>query len=346
MKKLVLIVGAIIMLTRPATAQDIHFTQYFTSPLTLNPAMTGLVSEDLRFAANYRTQWSSVSAYPYKTMTFSYDMAVLRGKLPEDDAMGIGLMALNDKAGSGGFSNTTAGISLAYHKAFGRERINHISMGIQVFMVQKSVEFSKLTTEDMFDLTTAQLIPGATPSIGGKAISYPDFNGGIMYSGKMTDKTTGYIGYSYYHLTQPVESFLGDNHQIHNRQTTYLGGSFEMNEKAVLYASALYQSQASATEVLLGAAVGFVLNPGHDMEYARNTIFYAGGWYRYGDAVSPYVGIEWAKMRLGISYDVNVSRFNPATNGLGGYEISLLFFGKFNRHERNPVYNWSCPKLF
>jgi hypothetical protein len=51
-------------------------------------------------------------------------------------------------------------------------------------------------------------------------------------------------------------------------------------------------------------------------------------------------------MRLGISYDVNVSQFTPATSGLGGFELSLLYFGRINKHERNPQYNWSCPKLY
>src|SRR5262249_47206206 len=155
-----------------------------------------------------------------------------------------------------------------------------------------------------------------------------------------------YVGYSYYHLTQPVESFLNSNAQIHNRQSAYLGGSFDMNENTVLYASGLYQSQAGASEVMLGTAVGFILNPGNDMEYQKNTIFYLGGWYRYGDAVCPYVGIEWSKMRIGVSYDVNISSFTPATAGQGGYELSLIYFGAINKHDKNPSYNWSCPKVF
>jgi hypothetical protein len=167
-----------------------------------------------------------------------------------------------------------------------------------------------------------------------------------MYTGKIGEHATAYMGLSYYHLTQPVETFLNDNHQIHARTTAYLGGSFDLNDKTVLYASSLYQSQAGATEVLVGASIGFVLNEGHDLEYQRNTIFYLGGWYRYQDAIAPYVAMEWSKMRIGLTYDVNTSKFNPATNGLGAYELSILFFGRINRHEAQPTYNWSCPKLY
>lgn len=347
MKKLVLGVSVAVLLAGSVKAQDVHFTQYFTSPLTLNPAMTGLVEDDLRFAANYREQWSSVSPNPYVTGTFSYDMAVLKGKLPEGDAIGIGLLGLYDKSGSGGLTDETVGLSLAYHKAFGYDKQQHISIGMQADLVQKSLDIAKLTFEDMINVTTGTISNNSSEKFASNEITYPDYNAGIMYSGKLSDHTTAYLGYSYYHLTQPVETFMTDNNnQIHARQSAYMGMNFNMNPNTVLYTSALFQSQASATEVMLGAAVGFILNPGHDDEYQKNTIFYLGGWYRYGDAVCPYVGIEWSKMRIGFSYDVNISSFTPATSGVGAYEISLIYFGRINKHERNPNYTWSCPKLW
>jgi len=347
MKKLIFGVGVAVLFSGSVKAQDVHFTQYFTSPLTLNPALTGLVTDDLRFSGNYRQQWGSVSANPYVTGTVSFDIATLKGKLPEGDALGIGILGLYDKSGSGGLTNTTVGLSLAYHKAFGRDRQQHLSFGLQGNLVQKNLNFAQLTFEDMYNNGNGTLAYPTAERFNNADLTYPDFNGGIMYSGKVSEHVTAYLGYSYYHMTQPVETFLNnDNHQIHSRQTGYLGGSFDMNPNTVLYASALYQSQASATEIVIGAAVGFILNPGHDEEYQKSTIFYLGGWYRYTDAIAPYVGIEWSKMRLGFSYDVNISTFTQATHGVGAYEISLIYFGRINRNERSPQYNWSCPKLY
>lgn len=346
MKRALLGISVSLLLSSAAMAQDVHFTQYFTSPLTLNPAQTGLVPDDIRVAANYRQQWSSVSSNPYTTATASFDMAMLKGKLPEGDALGIGGMFLYDKSGSGGLKNTTVGLSLAYHKGFGRDKLQHISVGAQAYLVQKNLDFQKLKFENQIDPATGQVLYQSGENFTNADLSYPDFNLGLMYTGKLSEHATAYAGLSYYHLTQPVESFLNGNHQIHARTSAYLGGSFDMNENTVLYASALYQSQASATEVLLGAAVGFIMNPGHDLEYTRNTIFYLGGWYRNADAVAPYVAIEWSKMRIGLTYDLNVSSFSQATRGNGGFELSLLFFGRINRYERAPEYNWSCPKLY
>jgi type IX secretion system PorP/SprF family membrane protein len=345
MKKILLGVSAAMVLTTTAMAQDPHFTQYFTSPLTLNPALTGLTQCDIRLAANYRSQWASVSPNPYTTGTISYDMATMKGKLNNGDALGIGVLGMFDKSGLGGLQNVTIGLSAAYHKAFGMEKQHTLSLGLQGVLVQKSLDFTKLKFEDQFNPGSGVAEYKTSENIGNSDLTYPDFNLGLMYSGRINQHGTAYVGFSYYHLTQPVETFLNGSNKIHSRYTGYLGGSFDLNENIVLYASGLLQSQASSTETLLGAAVGFVLNPGHDVEFQKNTILYLGGWYRFSDALCPYIGFEWSKMKLGISYDVNMSGFAPATKNNGGYEISLIFNGCINKREKTPNYNFACPKF-
>ncbi|MBZ0098367.1 MAG: type IX secretion system membrane protein PorP/SprF, partial [Taibaiella sp.] len=119
MKKILLGVGVAMIFTTSGMAQDAHFTQYFASPLTLNPALTGLTQCDARLAANYRNQWGSVSSNPYTTATISYDMATMKGALGNGDALGVGLLGFYDRSGSGGLQNITVGLSVAYHKALG-----------------------------------------------------------------------------------------------------------------------------------------------------------------------------------------------------------------------------------
>jgi len=345
MKKILLGVSAAMVLATSAMAQDPHYTQYFASPLTLNPALTGLTQCDIRLAANYRSQWASVSPNPYITGTISYDMATMKDKLNNGDAVGFGVIGLFDRSGLGGLQDITVGVSAAYHKAFGIEKQNTLSLGIQGALVQKNIDFNKLKFEDQFEPSTGGTPYTTSEKLSNADLTYPDFNIGLMYSGRVSEHATAYAGLSAYHLTEPVESFLGESHKIHSRYTGYLGGSFDLNENIVLYASGLYQTQATASEILAGAAVGFVLNPGHDEEFAKNTLLYLGGWYRYGDAISPYIGFEWSKMKLGISYDVNLSSFTPATNGNGGYEISLIFNGCINKRELTHTPNMACPRF-
>ena len=41
--------------------QDLHFSQFYNSPLTTNPANTGFIPDaDYRIGVNYRNQWSSI----------------------------------------------------------------------------------------------------------------------------------------------------------------------------------------------------------------------------------------------------------------------------------------------
>lgn len=347
MKKLLLALSTCLFLMVSTKAQDIHNTQYFATPLTLNPANTGLVQCDVRVSANFRQQWNSVSSNPYTTIIASYDMATMKGKLDNGDALGIGVVGYIDQAGAGSYTNLNIGPSIAYHKALGMEKQHTLSLGVQAVLVQKSIDFNKLTFEDQYDVAT-----GGTPyttgeQFGNTDLTYPDFAAGLMYSGRVSEHSTAYAGFSTYHLTTPVESFLtsGSTHKIHRRYTAYLGGSFDLNENVVLYASGMYQQQAKANETILGTAVGFVLNPGYDAEYKKGTILYLGGWYRFGDAIAPYISLSWTKFQFGLSYDVTTSNFTTATNGNGAMELSLIFNGCINERQKSPRYNFTCPKF-
>ncbi len=342
MKKLLLAIG--VFLGLQAVAQDVHFTQYFTSPLTLNPANTGLVSCDWRLAGNYRTQWGSVNSTPYLTGTFSYDMALLKGKL-NGDALGVGLMGLYDKSGTGALQNITAGLSLAYHKKLSQDEFKpqNLSIGVQGFFVQKSINFNKLTFENQYNTITGTTDYPSGENFGNAVLNYPDINAGLMYSGYVTEKTNIYAGLSYYHITRPVETFLNGKHKINSRLTASLGGSFQLNEKFITYLSGMYQQQGKAYEVLLGGAAGFIMNPNHEDDVA-NSVFYIGAWYRYNDAIAPYIGFEWSKAKIGVSYDLNLSGFTPATKGNGALEISLIYNGCIIRNETRS-YNFACPRF-
>ncbi|RMG95844.1 MAG: type IX secretion system membrane protein PorP/SprF, partial [Chloroflexi bacterium] len=107
--------------------QDIHFSQFYFSPLTLNPALTGLSEGDYRIAGIYRNQWASVTT-PYVTYSVSYDMRLLKEKLG-NDLFGVGGMMFNDKSGDGHLTNLTLMASAAYHKLLGEK--HYLALGVQ-----------------------------------------------------------------------------------------------------------------------------------------------------------------------------------------------------------------------
>lgn len=346
MKKILFCLGACLALTHTSQAQDVHFSQYFTSPMTLNPGLTGLTQSDFRLAVNYRDQWSAVNNAPYTTATLSYDMASLRGQFASGDYLGFGVLALYDKAGTGGLQNVTLGLSAAYHKAFGVDKQHTLSFGVQGTLVQKSIQQDKLTFEDEYDPRDQTFRVNTTKDfLANKDLTYPDFAIGLIYSGRISEHATLFGGASMYHITRPVETFLGGQHKLYRRTTAYAGTQLDMNDRTVFYGSALMHIQGPNTSIIGGGAVGFVLNPGYDKEYSRASILYLGSWYRYNDAVIPYIGFEWSKAQLGVSYDANLSGFTPATNGNGAMEISLIFNGTINRTDPTQRFITACPKF-
>lgn len=342
MRRLLPGIVGLMALSQVAFAQDAHFSQYFSSPLTLNPALTGLTQCDLRVTGNYRSQWGAISANPYTTFTGSYDMNLFRDEWDNGNSMGVGVIAMYDKAGNGGLTNMTFGLSGAYHLGLGQTKNHTVSLGVQGYLVQKSIDFSKLQFGDQY----GNLPTGET--FNNSDLTYPDLNAGIMYTGKLSDYATAYAGFSTYHLFRPVESFKSTSgntelNKIHRRYSITAGGTFDLNENISLLASGLYQTQANSSEFLLGAAAGFVLNPGYDREYSRPTTFYLGGWYRVGDAFIPYVAIETKKIRVGFSYDFTVSNLAVANKSNGAYEVSLIFNGCINKRDRVNSLNYACP---
>src|SRR5213075_168486 len=58
------------IIVNSACAQDIHFSQFYETPLYRNPALAGIVNGDIRVQAVYRTQWNSI-AHAYKTASIN-----------------------------------------------------------------------------------------------------------------------------------------------------------------------------------------------------------------------------------------------------------------------------------
>src|SRR5690349_22780287 len=112
MKRLLLTVAIYGTLAGNVLAQDPNFSQFFASPLTLNPALTGKFDGVYRVAGNYRNQWPTINN-AYTTGTASVDFGILKNRIPDVDQFGIGLMGFTDRAGDGVLVSNYAGLSVA-----------------------------------------------------------------------------------------------------------------------------------------------------------------------------------------------------------------------------------------
>ena len=317
-------------------AQDPNFSQFFASPLTMNPAMTGKFSGVYRIAGNYRNQWPTINQ-AYTTSTASVDAAILKDNIPEFDQFGVGFMGFTDRSGNNVLQHNYLSFSTAYHKALDENGDNQLGVGFQGTYSSRRLDVTSLKFEDM--LRSDGFTGITTETFNGNKLntSYFDMNAGILYNGTTNGENNIYAGISMYHVNQPKESFYEGDFKLGRRLTIQAGGHIPYGQDAIHF-SANHSRQAGATNTMIGGAYAKLMNP----EQPVATILYLGSWYRLGDAVIPYVGLEFGEFHIGATYDVNISKLKPASNMRGGMEISLIYI----KQPRDPnAKKLNCPKF-
>jgi type IX secretion system PorP/SprF family membrane protein len=213
-----------------AQAQDLHFSQFFNSPLTTNPANTGFIPDgDYRLGVNFRDQWSSIMSIPYKTMSAFGDMQLLKSRY-ETGWLGAGAVVLRDVAGSGNLTSTKLYGSLAYHQMIGYGSL--LSLGFNVGYANKRINESNLKFPDQFD---GKFFDNKLPTsvvLQRDNIGYLDMQVGMNYAYFPNDRVYVNTGFSVHHVNQPKESFFESNditNKIPRRYIGFLNGSFMIN---------------------------------------------------------------------------------------------------------------------
>lgn len=323
-----------VLLVSAAHAQDLHFSQYFNSPLLINPANTGFEPDaDWRLGVNYRNQWASISNNPYKTFS-AWGDAQLFNRRFDNGWMGVGGALLRDVAGSGNLSSTKAYGSVAYHQMLGLSSL--LSVGFTGGIVNKSVDLAKLTFDDQwngkfFDIT----IPNGEP-FAYSSVYYFDMQVGVNYAWFPTENAYVNAGVSVMHLNKPNESFFNTNNPLNEtnrRYTFFLNGSFKQNDQWILSPNLYYSRMASSEELVLGLLANYNLSGD------GNTQLIGGMYVRKGDAVIPMAGYQWNGFKLVISYDVTTSGLSAYNQSRGAYELSIVKSGLFNPANRTT----KCP---
>ena len=316
-------------LTVNSTAQDLHFSQFFNSPLTTNPANTGFIPDgDYRLGINYRDQWSSVMTVPYKTMSAFGDVQVMRDRL-ETGWIGLGGVVLKDVAGSGNLTSTKVYGSVAYHQMLGYSSL--LSLGFNVGYANKQINTAHLKFPDQFD---GKFFDNKLPTgvmLDRNNIGYMDMQVGMNYA-FFPDETV-YIngGFSAHHVNRARESFftsdsVNDN-RIPVRYIGFLNGSFMINDQWIVNPNAYYSMQANASELVAGINAHYNLSG--DGEYQ----LVGGLYYRHKDAVIPLLGLGYKDFLFSFTYDATISSLKSYNNTRGAFEFALVKQGIFNTYK-------------
>lgn len=330
MKKIGQILLMVLIVGSNSMGQGLHFSQWYEAPLLLNPASAGSYFGDYRANINYRNQWGSVGN-GFETVFASYDMPIKKNK-QDMKTTGVGVHFYNDKAGKSNYGRTEGTFSLSQSVSVSKEL--DLAVGLGFAYGQVSGNFNNLKWDNQYDGTKYDPSLGTGENVFIASSSYFDLNMGFLarFIGRKKNETN--IGFSAANLTQSRQATLSLSSSDKRRTRFILHAKSEIpleNRDDFFVPTLFISNQSASTEIALGGT--YKLNLGLQSSYTgyyNSSFLEFGAIYRYQDAIVAIVKFDWEqRIQLGASYDVNVSKFNPATNFQGGFEISLVYKGAF-----------------
>ncbi len=337
LKTLILILFCIGSLT--SIAQDIHFTQYNMSPLSLNPANTGGFYGTYRIGGIYRNQWASVIT-PFSTPLFYIDAPILTG-FRKSDWIGVGGTFVSDKAGKAKLGSSSFLGSVAYHFALNKKGTSILTLGVQGGKQNRTVSLTGSDIKFGEELNPDMPIKSQDHALGDKA-GFIDINAGLTLKTQMNNQTSMVLGFAVNHINNPKVSFGGSGTKDEiNMPARYSGSgefNFDLNKKWTLSPTFLYQSISTQSESDVQVMGGYKLITTKE----KNVKLNFGLGYRMGRNAEILLGMDYDNIKVGFAWDANTS---PVTSNFnGGYEIAASYIGKiYKKPKVNPVI--FCPRF-
>ncbi len=351
-----LIVFLLLGVCTEMSAQDIHFSQFYMSPLNLNPAMTGVNNCKTRLIANYRNQWASaLQANAYNTYSVSYDQKLPVGR---SDYFGIGGVLWGDVAGETRFGTTQARITFSYSKKVGgyRKSAKYLVFGAEAGLAQRRISPNDLRWPSQ--QTGGVYDPDATGAnneallISDYDFLFADLGAGLLWFNVMDDYNNWYLGAAIAHLNQANVSFyeatqngINEGANLYSKLTFHGGGQFEITRKMTLLPNLVFLFQGKQREYNVGTSLRFALGNSR----IDNQSWQVGLWWRsstkdtgglHNDAVIVSTRFNYQHFGIGFSYDATISEFSAGGTANGAFEFSLSY--DICGPEKRAVY---CPRF-
>jgi type IX secretion system PorP/SprF family membrane protein len=309
----------------PVRAQDPHFSQYFNSPMTINPALIGKDVGDWRLLGVFRSQWWSASVAPYTTTSISLEKSVHSGAGGKS-IFGFGFSMLTDASNSGLLKNNFFTAGAAYNIALDGQGNEHLGVGLEATYANRLIDASKFEFQSQFGSMGFQRSTPSGDPVSVTSNKYWDVNMGVRYS-KNYRKWGFNLGTAVYHASRPQEGFYSSaKFSVERRISLQAGTRFLLTNGDEIHASLISDMQGENSVVNLGGVYKARLSETQKLNL--------GLWCRFQDALYPYAAFETPNMIVGISYDVVNSQIRNSYNAVQSMEIS---FGWLFGAKRSPV---------
>jgi type IX secretion system PorP/SprF family membrane protein len=332
MKRILLCV--LLGIVRLVQAQDFHFSQFYNSPLTLNPGLTGKIKEDFRVGLIHRSQWKTVNSAFITSAVFA-DINFIKNPFKLDQ-WSVGIFGLNDELGHGLFSNQQVAFSLSGTKTLDELKRHKLSFGIQPNYITKGMNSNKMVFDSQINSNYQIDQSIASGESLNNRYSFFNLNAGLFYDFVWTQRVEVFAGYTASNILRPKEHPLSlTESRVPLRHTLNPGLTYTINQRWSLTPNLLFVYQGRATESNMGLFGACIFNPEKNLP----TTAFVGGWLRAKDAAIAMVGLKWGHYKVAFSYDFTMSKLRDVRKAeevrdraaVGAWEISFIYVGFLKR---------------
>lgn len=309
--------GIIFFSKNNAQAQDLHFSQFYNSPLNVNPGLTGVFNGDKRVVGSYRNQWASVPV-PWTTYSVAYDQKIYLKNFDRFYLNAGGLINY-DRQGDSNIALTNVNGLLSCSHITNPSTI--ITIGVLAGYSTRAFDDTSLRWDSQWNGESFD------PSLPGELfnpqmIGFFETGAGINIRFQKSSRTKLDIGGGAYHLVQPEVAFLSsDNIALPRRYSGTLESSILLSNNLDGIANGLYQRQEDYQEILVSGLLKYYLSRSRGKEIN----LYAGAGYRLSGSIFPTFAIDYNQFYFSFSYDIDISDAVAKTNGRGGPELHFRY---------------------
>lgn len=322
MKRIILVLIVLVVNKGFLFAQDPFFSQYFMSPMTVNPAMIGKGTKATRVMANHRSQWwgSGYSSSNFVTNTVSAELPFAKG-FTDQSQLALGVMALSDVSNNGILKNNYFSTGLAYNQNLNKEGTKKFGAGLMATFGSRALDASKMLWQSQFGSF------GFNPSLpSGESLQLPkrsffDVAAGVHYSSE-GKKWNVNLGASVFHVAQAdVSAYNAGNSLMRMRFNLNMDLAYKFNGGDELHLISLLTQYNTKSVLNFGGIYKYKINGDHMISRVN-----AGLMSRMGDAYVGYFALEAPKWSLGVSYDFIRNDVQTSPNSVQSMEVSLCTF--------------------
>jgi type IX secretion system PorP/SprF family membrane protein len=321
-----------------ASAQDHYFTQFYATPLELNPALSGAVEGSFRASVVYREQWSGLIDNPYQSYGVFGDLRFPVGGRNSKDFAGGGIAFTSDRVGYFDFNTNAIRLSGAFHKSLNPGQESYLSGGAYFGIVQRNLNYEGLIFDDQFnglDGYTFQTLE----SLPENNFAYGDLGVGINYTMRTSDNFAFVAGAGYAHLFKSSMSMFRRTPELEDYEdialfskiSGYVSTDISVTESVRLLPRVMFQQQGPQILANAGSTVRLEIS-----EYNNNAI-HLGGGLRMARRLEQFkpsalyglVGFELSSFLIGVSYDLNLEYLSHERLGQNVFELTVTFIGEY-----------------